>query len=132
MLETIREYAAERLARRAPSSAPPRAARTPSYFADFARRQWEDLTADRRDAAPAALAAETENLRLAWRHWVGERDLDQLNKLVDSLWLLYESQGRYQGMVDLTRELLDVCRRRRPRASARSTRSRCGPAWRGR
>ena len=66
------------------------------------------MSGDRRDAALAALTANTENLRRAWRHWVDERDLDQLNKLIDGLWLVYESQGRYHGMVELAREALEV------------------------
>jgi predicted ATPase/class 3 adenylate cyclase len=107
MLETIREYAAERLDDLPDFSAASRRAHA-VYFADFARRQWEGLTGDRRDTALAAMAANLENLRLAWRHWVAERNLDQLNKLLDSLWLLYEPRGSYHAMIELTTELLDV------------------------
>jgi predicted ATPase/class 3 adenylate cyclase len=107
MLETIREYAADRLDDHAEFSAAARRAHA-VYFADFARRQWEDLTGDRRDAALAAMTANLENLRLAWRHWMGERDLDQLDKLLESLWLLYDAQGRYQATIDLASEMLDV------------------------
>jgi hypothetical protein len=56
-----------------------------AYFADLAKRQWQHLTGQRREAALAAMTADIDNLRLAWRHWVGERDRVQLNKLVDSL-----------------------------------------------
>jgi predicted ATPase len=107
MLETIREYAAERLEDLPEFSAAARRAHA-VYFADFARGQWEDLTGDRRDTALAVMAADIENLRRAWRYWVGVRDLDQLNKLVDSLWLLCESRGWYQATIELTTELLDV------------------------
>ena len=107
MLATIKEYAAERREGSPEFDAAARRAHA-AYFADFARGQWEGATADRRDAALAALSADAENLRLAWRHCLAERDLDQLNKLVDGLWLVYESESRYQQMVDLARELLDV------------------------
>ena len=107
MLETIREYAAERLDDSPDFSAAARRAHA-LYFADFARRQWEDVRGDRRDAALAALSANTENLRRAWDHWVGESDLDHLNMLVDSLWLLYDTQGRYHAMIELATELLNV------------------------
>jgi predicted ATPase len=107
MLSTIREYAAERLRDSDELSAPTRRAHA-AYFADFAHRQWDSATGDRRDAALAALTADAENLAAAWRHWIDARDLDQLNKLVDGLWLVYESESRYQSMVDLARELLDV------------------------
>jgi predicted ATPase len=107
MLETIREYAAERLDDLPEFSAAARRAHA-DYFADFARSQWENLTGDGRDVALAAMAANVENLRVAWRYWVGEGDLDQLNKLLDSLWLLYDARGWYHATVELTRELLDV------------------------
>jgi predicted ATPase/class 3 adenylate cyclase len=107
MLETIGEYAAERLEDLPEFSAAARRAHA-VYFAELARRQWEDAMGDRRDTALAEMAAEIENLRLAWRYWVGEGDLDQLNKLVDSLWFLYESRGRYQATIELTTELLHV------------------------
>src|SRR4029453_14756126 len=77
-------------------------------FADFAQLEWERLTRGAREPALAALAAEIENLRLAWRYWVAEGDLDQLNKVVDSLWFLYDAQGRYQATIELITELLNV------------------------
>ena len=107
MLETIREYATERLEERPEFSAAARRAHA-LYFADFARARWQDLTGDRRGTALATMAADLENLRLAWDYWVGEGDLDQLNKLIDSLWLLYESRGWYQATIELTTTLLDV------------------------
>jgi predicted ATPase len=107
MLETIKEYAAERLDEVPDFSAAARRAHA-VHFADFAERQWEHLTGAQGDTALAAIADETENLRLAWRHWVAERDLDQLNRLVDSLWLLYDRQGSYHATIELTNELLNV------------------------
>jgi predicted ATPase/class 3 adenylate cyclase len=107
MLETIREFAAERLNDLPDLSAAARRAHA-VHFADFAQRQWEHLIGDQRDSALAAMAAEIENLRLAWRYWVAEGDLDQLNRLVDSLWLLYEAQGLYDATIELTTELLDL------------------------
>jgi predicted ATPase len=107
MLETIREYASERLVDRPELASATRRAHA-VYFADFARRQWEHMTGQRRDVALAAMGADIENLRLAWRYWVGERDLEQLNRLVDSLWLVYEARGWYQATIELTNELLAV------------------------
>jgi tetratricopeptide (TPR) repeat protein len=107
MIETIKEYAAERLDEVPDFSAAARRAHA-VHFADFAERQWEHLTGAQGDTALAAIADETENLRLAWRHWVAERDLDQLNRLVDSLWLLYDRQGSYHATIELTNELLNV------------------------
>ena len=107
MLETIREYASERLDDLPEFSAATRRAHA-LYFADFAQGQWENLTGDRRDTALAALNTNIENLRLAWRYWIAESDLDQLNKLVDSLWFLYDARGWYHATIELTSELLSV------------------------
>src|SRR5829696_6433563 len=107
MLTTVKEYAVERLRRNPHFEGAARRAHA-AYFAGFARLQWERARGDRRDGALAALAANTDNLSVAWRHWLAERDLQQLNTLLDGLWAAYEAAGRYQGMVDLARELLDV------------------------
>ena len=107
MLETIREYAAERLDELPEFAAAARQAHA-AYFADFAKRQWQDLTGQRREAALAAMTADIDNLRLASRHWVTQRDLVQLNKLVDSLWLLYDARGWHQETIGLTNDLLDI------------------------
>jgi predicted ATPase/class 3 adenylate cyclase len=107
MLETIREYAAERLDARPELAAAARRAHA-AHFADFARRQWEHLTGRRREPALAAMTADLENLRLAWDHWVAANDLDRLNRLVDSLWLLYDARGWYHDTVRLTTDLLEV------------------------
>jgi len=107
MLETIKEYAAERLDDRLELSAAVRRAHA-TYFADFAQQQWEHLTGLRREPALAAMAADIENLRIAWRYWVAQRDLDQLNKLVDSLWLLYDARGWYHATIEVTTDLLNV------------------------
>jgi predicted ATPase len=107
MLETIREYAAERLNDLPEFSAAARRAHA-AYFADFAQRQWEHLTGQGREPALAAMAADIDNLRLAWRYWVAASDLDRLNKLVNSLWLLYDARGWYHATIELTTELLNV------------------------
>jgi predicted ATPase len=107
MLETIREYAAERLENVPDFAAAVRRAHA-IHFSDFASRQWGHLTGPSRETALAAMAADLENLRLAWRYWVAEDDLDQLNRLVDSLWLLYDVRGWYQATIELTTELLNV------------------------
>jgi predicted ATPase/class 3 adenylate cyclase len=107
MLETICEYAAERLANDLAFYAA--ANRThAAYFSEFTRRQWERLTGHERETALEELGADLENVRSAWRFWVGEKDLEQLGKFVDSLWLLFDVRGRYRATVDLTTDLLTV------------------------
>jgi predicted ATPase/class 3 adenylate cyclase len=107
MLETIREFAAERLDDLPEFSAAARRAHA-VYYAEFAERQWEHLTGQRRELALMAVAAEIENLRLAWRYWTEAGDLGQLNKLIDSLWLAYDAGGWYHALIELTTDLLNI------------------------
>jgi predicted ATPase len=107
MLETIREYATERLEQNRDLSAAAHAGHA-IYFADFTRRQWERLIGPERGAAVGELETEIENLRTAWRYWVAEGDFEQLRKLADCLWLLYDARGWYHATVDLTTDLLKV------------------------
>lgn len=107
MLETIREYAADRLDQRPDFSG--RARREHAlFFADFASGVRRDLIGNHREAALARIAAEVENLRIAWRHWVAEGDLEQLDKLADSLLILNDARGWYLDTVVLTTDMLAV------------------------
>ena len=107
MLETIREYAAERLAEDAGSSAAARRAHA-TFFAGLTQRQRERLAGVTREAALGEIQADIENVRSAWHYWVAEGDLEQLRGLTDGLWQLYDARGWYHAMVDLTNDLLQV------------------------
>ena len=106
MLETIREYAAERLDQ-GPAGLHVRRAHA-TYYADLAGGLRRDLAGPARDQAMATMTVEVGNLRLAWRHWIAEADLAQLTKLADSLLILNEARGWYQDTVALTTGLLGV------------------------
>jgi predicted ATPase/class 3 adenylate cyclase len=107
MLETIREYAAARLEDLPDFGAAARRAHA-VYFADLVLSQADELNGEGRAAALAAWTPDAENLRLCWRYWVGERDLDRLNSLVDGLWALYDSRGWYRTTIELASDLLTV------------------------
>ena len=107
MLETIREYAAERLEQDSEFSSTARRA-CATYFAEFTQHQWERLTGQSREIALREMESEIENVRAAWRFWVEARDLEQLTKFVNSLWLLYDARGWYHDTVSLTNDLLNV------------------------
>ena len=107
MLETIREYAGERREEDPQWDAAARSAHA-AYFADFTEHRWERLTGEGREAALEEMEADIENVRAAWRHFVTERNLGELRRLTDCLWLLYDARGWYQAMVGLTTDLLGV------------------------
>jgi predicted ATPase/class 3 adenylate cyclase len=107
MLATIRSFAAERLdddpdlrtaARRAHAE----------YFADWAFHHCEKLTGDERDAASQRMAADIENLDAAWRYWVAAEDFEELAKLTNGLWLLYDAHGWHHETAAMITDLLDV------------------------
>jgi predicted ATPase len=107
MLETIREFAAARLEDDPAWSASTRHAHA-THFADWTRSQHQRLVGEERESASDQMAADIENIRTAWRFWASERDFDQLGKLTDSLWLLYDARGWYHATVSLATDLLDL------------------------
>jgi predicted ATPase/class 3 adenylate cyclase len=107
MLETIREYAAERLEQEAGLGTAARKAHA-EYFSDFAQSRRDHLYGPEREETLDELTSEFGNLLTAWRYWVGAGDLQQLEKLLDSLWVLHDARGWYHAAVELTNDLLGV------------------------
>jgi predicted ATPase/class 3 adenylate cyclase len=107
MLETIREYAAEHLEDQPELGIAARQAHA-EYFSEFAESRRGDLYGPEREATLDELAAELGNLLTAWRHWVDGRDLEQLEKLLDVLWVLHDARGWYHATLELTNDLLGV------------------------
>src|SRR5262249_44080668 len=92
MLETIRAFATERLHDDAQLCDETVRAHA-EYFAEWTLHYCEKLTGDERVVASERMAADVENLLAAWRYWVAESDFEQLGKLADGLWLLYDARG---------------------------------------
>jgi predicted ATPase/class 3 adenylate cyclase len=107
MLETIREFATERLEEDPRFNAVARRAHA-TYFADFTQRQWERLSGSEREIALKELEDDIENVRIAVRYWLADGNLKELHKIFECLWLLYDERGWYHAMVDLTGDLLEV------------------------
>lgn len=107
MLETIREFAAARLDEHAALRADARRAHA-RYFADYTKSEWANLTGEGRDAALQRLTADLENIKAAWQYWAAEGDLEQLRKLTDSLWYLYDARGWYHTSIELINDLLKI------------------------
>jgi predicted ATPase/class 3 adenylate cyclase len=107
MLETIREYAAERLDDEPELGSAARRAHA-EYFSDFALERRDRLYGPGRDEALDELGVELGNLLAAWRYWVDARDPQGLNKLLDGLWALHDARGWYHAAVELADDLLGV------------------------
>ncbi len=109
MLETIREYATERIDAGPLGPAVRRA--HAAHFADLAGGLRRDLVGTERDHAMNVMTTEAANMRVAMRFWTAESDLGQLTKLADSLLILNEARGLYHDTVELTTDLLTVLQR---------------------
>jgi predicted ATPase/class 3 adenylate cyclase len=107
MLGTIRDYALEQLGAH-PDLHGAACRAHAAYFSEFAQTQWRRMTGYAREDAMDAMAAEVENLKIAWRYWVEAGDLEQLHKMVNSLWMLNDGRGWYQDAVELTADLLEL------------------------
>ena len=107
MLQTIREYAAERLAA-GPEFQSAASVAHAGYFARYASGLRTALEGPDRKAALEELASEIGNLRTAWRFWVEAQDLQELYLLLDAMWALHDARGWYHGTVDMTTDLLGV------------------------
>ncbi|MBA2719941.1 MAG: AAA family ATPase [Chloroflexi bacterium] len=107
MLETIREFAAERIHDR-PEFAAAARDRHARYFAQLAATASSAVAATDRDQAADDLDLELDNLRIAWRHWVDQGDLERLGELRDGLWHIYEARGWYHATIELIQDLLAV------------------------
>ena len=107
MLETIREYAADRLNADLDLHNATCQAHA-AYFADFTEQQWQRMMSSEREIAIEQMAANVENLKTAWRYWSAHTDLERLQKMVNGLWLLYDRKGWYQATIELTKDLLEI------------------------
>ena len=107
MLETIREYADERLGVRPDLAAAVRE-RHAIYFTELASSAWVESAGESHAPGLERLAADLENVTAAWHFWHQRRDLDRLNQLLDALWQIYEARGWYRATIELINELLDV------------------------
>ncbi|HEY3522758.1 MAG TPA: AAA family ATPase, partial [Candidatus Limnocylindrales bacterium] len=107
MLQTIREYASERLAGEASLAASARRAHA-EHYAALADSRRSALVGRERRVALEELEADLGNLVAAWRYFVEARDLSRLQGLLDPLWGIHESRGRYAAAVGLADDLLGV------------------------
>ena len=107
MLETIRDYATERLSED-PDFRLKVQREHAVYYAGFSAEQRKRLTGELREAAMKAFEMNFENVRVAWRYWMNEGDFEQLQLMTDSLWLLLHARGWYSEIVELTTDLLHL------------------------
>lgn len=106
MLQTIREYAGERLDSAGNAAATKQA--HAAYFADMVAEVRSGLSGPSRADQLSRLEADLGNAQEAWRYFVTARDADRLRTMLEGLWALHQSRGWYHGAVDLADDLLGL------------------------
>ncbi len=106
MLQTIREYAAERLG----DGEDARAIRLAhaEHFADLVAQVQSRLSGPSREAELDRLDVELGNAQEAWRFFRDLGDVDRLNVMLEGLWALHQNRGWYHGAVALADDLLGL------------------------
>ena len=107
MLQTVRAFAAERLASDPEREAVARRGHA-AHFARYASGLGGALAGAAREPALEDLSADIANLRGAWRHWVEAGDRPRLDLLVEPMWALHEARGWYHGAGEMARDLLGL------------------------
>jgi predicted ATPase/class 3 adenylate cyclase len=105
MLETIRDYATERLNGR-PQLGDDVRRRHAEHFAGLARDLRPALAGPERALHLAELSQQLGNLREAWRYWLAADNVARLYDLLDTLWVLHDARGWYRGVVEMADDLL--------------------------
>ncbi len=107
MLETIHEYATAELERDPDLASAARGAHA-DHFASFALRVNERMRGHERAAAIDELAAELDNVLVAWRFYVEAGDLARVKSMLDPLWTVYDTHGWYHAAIGITKDLLHL------------------------
>jgi adenylate cyclase len=109
MLKTIKGYAAERLDAQPEFAAAAREEHA-RYFVQLAMDSAAtDAAADGDgDQAADPVAREIDNLRIAWRHSIEQKDLSRLWALREPIWAYYDTRGWYAATIELTDDVLGV------------------------
>jgi predicted ATPase/class 3 adenylate cyclase len=110
MLQTVREYALDRLA-----ADPEWAGRVEeahaAYYSEYTQSLADLLAGPKRQETLERMSVELGNLRSAWRHWVDKGALERLYDLLDGLWALNDARGWYHAALELARDMLSVLAR---------------------
>jgi len=72
-----------------------------AYYADFMREKWRQLRGSNQIPALREIEVDIENVRAAWRYYLGEQNAVQLKKFIHGFWFVYWVRGWVHGAIDL-------------------------------
>ncbi len=106
MHELLRQYGMEKLDEA--SSAAARDLHS-AYYADFLAQNWHTLRSSEQSSAMHIIAAEIENIRVAWLHMVNQRKYNEINQSACAIWYYHLISFREQdGLEMLTKAVAMV------------------------
>ena len=83
--ELLRQYAEERLEKTPEDSLSAHEAHA-AYYAEFMEQRWKYLKGSRQMEALAEIESDMENVRAAWRYYLGQKNTSQIWKFIYGLW----------------------------------------------
>ena len=86
--ELLREYAHEQLGKIPEDKASTSEAHA-AYFANFMEACWDHLRDRRQKTALNEINADLENIRTAWRYCINQGNTEQIQKFLNSFWLVH-------------------------------------------
>jgi predicted ATPase/DNA-binding CsgD family transcriptional regulator len=83
--ELLRQYAQKQLEKVSGGSSSAQAAHA-AYYAEFMEQRWEYVKGSKQMQALAEIEADMENVRVAWRYYLDQKNAPQIWKLIYGLW----------------------------------------------
>jgi predicted ATPase len=107
MLETIREFASERLKEDPELQAEARRKHA-EYYTSLTGQLWKRLRSSERESTLNEFGSNIENIQIAWQYLVQLKNPEPLRKMTDSLWSLYYAKGWFTAIAQITTDLIRV------------------------
>jgi len=105
--ELLRQYAEEHLEKTPETSVSAHEAHA-AYYAEFMERRWEYLKGSKQMRALAEIESDMENVRAAWRYYLGQKNTAQIWKLIYGLWHFHWARSWNHAGTELFAEAVDA------------------------
>jgi len=126
--ELLRQYAEEQLAQSAELERQAHQAHA-QYFADFVGNSERRLQDQRMKATLAEIAADFDNIRIAWNYWVDRQAAASLGKFVSALWMYFEISGSFTPAIQFLGDAVEKLTSSEPEAAWVRAELRSRQAW---
>ena len=105
--ELLRQYAQEKL-ESTPGAVDSTQEVYAAYYAAFMQEKWQQFRGPDQVVALAEIEADIENVRVAWRYYLAQKNALQLLKLIYGLWIIYWVRGWFHGGIELFADCVDA------------------------